>query len=702
MNSLSASEDLSFLDDAFPQFHLFKPERYRRARWLKCDFDAVVWRCEFGDGSLLEIDWRVSIGSSGLLTDARHSSLWLTLRCWLILSTHPDSTGGRLLNSDTERRKVNLCCDLIDYFLVHADEIGLPDHGLKAMTRDDVIAALCRIGSTSRVSIGIYEWPTKVELYLRRHSEELSPSDVDAIVRQYPFVALEIPEPADRLTSFTDEEIVRVRAWLWSKGLYRNGAKGDQYQRIVPSRRLAALVYGCVIKKDCRHPALSEIGLLPRESALREFPSAPVRENDDIRMSRERLNEYIRSMGSMGVLHAVGLPVPIDAIRAINDLHASSSLDLKRNGRFRTLPASVVFGALRSAIEFALKYGADLVTSYLALAAAAKRANMSVAAYASCNSISDFLTPSLAEMGICQWRIGRGHGALQGKRDGIANRDYYDSFRANKGLWEIIRVFYGSVQITVGTLMARRVRELMKLRAGHCLDKSSKYLIFDLGKSGTADQREAAAKRIPPVAVRFIREIERLQDGLIKIGMIGEQTNLFSYPCGTGNSALSDSYLVYFSHTNDYFCDYFQLPLDNEGRRYYIRQHQLRRFFAMLFFWSNSFGGLETLRDFMGHTDAEHVYRYITESTPGTLLRSVQAEWAAEAVKTQWAAANDLADLVATRFDTRNFRVLRDDELVEYIEDLLEEGLVTIEPEFLDSGKRYRILIKVSSMEFST
>jgi hypothetical protein len=78
------------------------------------------------------------------------------------------------------------------------------------------------------------------------------------------------------------------------------------------------------------------------------------------------------------------------------------------------------------------------------------------------------------------------------------------------------------------------------------------------------------------------------------------------------------------------FSDYFEVQQDSAGRRYYIRTHQMRRFFAMTFFWAGGFGGLDTLRWFLGHTNVEHVYHYITETVPGEVLRRVGAEYASK------------------------------------------------------------------------
>ena len=147
----------------------------------------------------------------------------------------------------------------------------------------------------------------------------------------------------------------------------------------------------------------------------------------------------------------------------------------------------------------------------------------------------------------------------------------------------------------------------------------------------------------------------------------------------------------------DFFCDYFQTPLDSEGHRYYIRQHQLRRFFAMLFFWGSAFGGMDTLRWFLGHRDISHLYHYITESIPGDVLRAVKANFAGHVLKRS-RRSKRISGLVQKHFGTDNFSVLDSDELDEYVEELMSEGRVEIEPEFFEAseGNTYRILIKVT------
>ncbi|MBF4395652.1 integrase, partial [Vibrio anguillarum] len=79
----------------------------------------------------------------------------------------------------------------------------------------------------------------------------------------------------------------------------------------------------------------------------------------------------------------------------------------------------------------------------------------------------------------------------------------------------------------------------------------------------------------------------------------------------------------------DALCDYLETDLvqyDNgEYRRNYVRQHQLRRFFAMAFFWSKGYDGMDALRWMLGHSDMEHLYHYISESETGAALNGAKA-----------------------------------------------------------------------------
>jgi hypothetical protein len=86
---------------------------------------------------------------------------------------------------------------------------------------------------------------------------------------------------------------------------------------------------------------------------------------------------------------------------------------------------------------------------------------------------------------------------------------------------------------------------------------------------------------------------------------------------------------------------------------------------------------------------------------PGKVLTSVRSRYATEALISGSAETDALADLVEKKFGTRQFSVLNELELEEYIEMLLEDSRLSVEPQFIeaDSGHNYRIAILVVEKE---
>ncbi|MBD8524449.1 hypothetical protein [Pseudomarimonas arenosa] len=585
--------------------------------------------------------------------------------------------------------------DWIDYFLVRADELNLSTSGLACLSRDELAAALFTIAAACRKSESIYDFSARLSAYLRILGREISATDLRELVKKFPFLACDIPHSDVRVTDLAEEEIVRARAALWRQGMYTNRSRSTEYEWHVPLTLLTPRLYSGMLRPRGGGRLPVELHLVPDDRLSREYQGVPVRNVSSIGIDKSNFRQYVRSLRELGLLHSVGLPVPITSLRTLDTELTVPMSSLRGVGRFKTAPPDIVFFALRSAIEFVLTKGDKIIDVFLSTVKEAGDRGLAPGAVLTGGLGNSEAAATAKDLGICRWTI-RYTGAARERGRGLSRSDYHPQLRANVGLWDLLRVLYGAVQLVVGAVMARRVSELVHLRALSCIDVSRTYLLFHNAKSGVMGNRQELARPIPPIAVRAIGLIQRLQQSLLDAGLIDGQHPLTAHPTSRGISFARASGET-FGDNLDYFFDYIEMPLDDSGCRYYLRQHQLRRFFAMTFFWSNSFGGMDTLREFLGHTDATHLYHYITESTPGEVLRSVKAEWAAEALRTQLSAADSLADLVEEHFGTRQFRLLDTEDLTEYIDNLLEAGGVQIEPEFLDTRGAYRIAVRVLS-----
>lgn len=690
-------EDLSFLDRVFPDFAKAKQDRYTRAHWLLNDFDSPDWKCKFGRFSA-SINWRIPLGASDeLLTDPRHSELLRTFKCWLVLSTHADVQGGALWGPQMEFRRFFTVVDWIDFFLVRADEFGLAKNALANLSRDDLTAALSTIAASRRKSDGIYEFSVRLSALLRKIAGSVASAEVRKLVKDNPFLASDIPAASDRVTDLTDSEIVAARAMLWSQGAYVSRGGDGNHRWFVPLSTLVPQMYSGTIRGSRGKRMPTELNLIPDDRTVRECAAAPVMREAGTGLTKHRFNDYERLLREFGLLANVGLPIPLASLRTLQREDAVSRSVLRETGRYRTPSPDTVFFALREAIEFVLIHGENIVAGYLTAAALAHSLEMPLP-HAVRQALKVPGSRVEAMQGIVCWTARDLYPSGPSRNAAMSGADYYARLRSNAGLWDMVRVLYGATQVIVGALTARRLSELIQLDATDCIDKSRTYLVFGNAKSGVAGLRDTLARPVPPIAVRAIELIQRLQRSMLSASQVDELGLLFAPPSARGIGLVQPSAPVYLSSL-DLFYDYIEMPKDAEGRRFYLRQHQLRRFFAMVFFWSNSFGGMDTLREFLGHTDVNHLYRYITESTPGEVLRGVKADWATEALRTQVTAADALADLVERRYGTREFKLLDSDDVADYIDGLLATGKVRIEPEFLDGRGTYRIAVHVLASE---
>ena len=692
LNNKPIPEELAFLSEMMGN----RATQYREAKWLTSAFDADLWHCEIGKDYKFKIDFRVKLDDGSLLTEPRHSHLLDTFKCWLCVQTHLDATGGSRYGDGTYQQRLRQVLYLIDYFLLNSAHFGLAANGIQTVTENDLRGLLFELSTSNRVANSVYKWSERLQSYLRQQIDGVGDQQLRSLLEIKPLLGSPICDQEDRLLELTDGEVIRARVWLWANGFYMY-EKQYGYFYAPSTGKLATIIYKDTLGGKFKKPSPLEFGLMPANRFKREYQAVSVQTHLEERLSEKALFSYRSRLRSLGLLSKTGISIPTHALSAIDDKAVHQALNLKTTGRYRTLPPGIVLSLLRNSIEFSLEFGDEIVGACISLIGAARLEGVSIQQYSANHDITPLIPVKLREHGVTAWSLERQSGGTQGIENSGPVIRYFKQFRANNGLWELLRVLFGAVQICVGALMARRQGELLDLVAGQCLDASKTRLVFFNRKSGVLGMREKEARPIPKIAVQMILQLERLQDGFIKQGYMKDNTYLFAYP-----SLVEDGFValspIQFNESMDFFCDYFETPLDSKGHRYYIRQHQLRRFFAMLFFWGSSFGGMDTLRWFLGHTDIKHLYHYITESTTGDVLRSVKADYAGQVLKQQPTEAPDLAELVQKHFGTDNFSVLDSDELDEYVEELMIEGRVEIEPEFFEAseGNGYRILIKVT------
>ncbi|ENQ8649115.1 site-specific integrase [Vibrio fluvialis] len=686
---------------------------FTEADWLLSPFEYNKWKYNFDFKINKELDWNILLYDGSRLTDSQNSDLLLSLKYWLISSTDrsigPAVSGNKIRASmTTMSRDFRAVLRIIDYLLINGKKYRIKEFGLGAMTFDDLSFLLDQLYSNNDANESLYNWSFMVSKYLFDLLNRTDKKEISKLIYCYPSISNIDPEILDECPlGFSKNEIIEIRAAMLLNGLGRcklGSSKNGYYGGIwgINTTKLSGIIYKYTLyTKTVAKPTFAslEINFEDEDIIRREYDGVNVTTKESELLSWGNLQEYRRGLEKLQILNIINLPAPPpDDILKLETY--TPEIRIKK-GRFKTLPYELVFRAIRESIEFHLKYGDILIDTFCDVIKYAKKNNFKLTSITQ-SKFLELVPKELQDLGISKIGItciSPGKGLTRRRGAGIA--DYFHELRNNQGLLDLLHVYYGAVKILVGVLTARRDGELLDIIANKGLDITEEWLVFDKRKSSKLffGARSTEARPIDPIAVEMINNLIRLQSEHIELGLLHDFTNLFSPPQinGSGkfnsNRRCSDSYV-------DLFCDYIQTDRNIKGERYYLRQHQLRRFFALLFFHSSQIGGLETLQWMLGHTDPEHVWHYITESVQGTVLRGAKAQYVAESLVNGSKDYNNLIDFVYERFNTTEFSILDVEELEEYIDELLKDGKATIEPEFFIDGnhKRMRVIVKITEI----
>lgn len=665
------------------------------APWLLNDFTENRWAVQTNQKAPIRLNWEVQLWDGSLLTDEKNEVLLRSLKHLLIIGANGMNAEFATLAPVSQLMRVSYALKLIDYLLIHAQSYGLVEFGLGALNADNLKGILNHLASEARSENSIYAWHDRVSAFCASELSKLTPSDEQTLYEKYPSI-LEVSD--DELEDFplnmAASEIPRIRAALMKAGVYY-GNRHHGYK--ISTKQLSERIYCDTLRgRQTPKTALHALAFYPNErSYRREFPPVRVTTGDSERLMDSIYFYYRYTLVGSAVLGALGLPSPSD-IETITDYvpHVNESK------RFRSVPSANLLKLFRCAMEFHVEKGRIILNGFVRVAAYCQTKGLSMTQLPEADFLKvigpELISLGVKKLGLSSNRKTKNTAPRKGSRE-----KYFKDLRANHGLIELVYVYLGSIQMTVGMLMARRVDELVTLKARNCLDDSKSWLNFNLAKSThkALGMRQRESRPIDAIAVEMIEELRRFQKLLKLPGIIDDLTDLYATPSSLGYAGLQECSIHLYNRHLDFACDYFESDLNDAGQRYYVRQHQLRRFFAIMFFYTNSFGELDTLRWMLGHRDIEHVWHYLTECLDPKDIRGAGARYFADRAKQdRLENYQTLKDLLAAKFGTTSFKLVDEQEIESYLEAMLEEGKARIEPHFFndENGKSMKVLFIVS------
>lgn len=624
-----------------------------------------------------EIDFDITLYDGSNLLDSKNENLLLSFQYLLCYQVHPRYTGGQIFAPEVAYLSITRALQIADWILLNGERFKICEHGFSLINENSILNLMDAI-TKKPISEAIYDYSDRLTTWIKRRIHDIADEQISAAIQTDQSIA-DIAD-IERELDLEDHEVIQARVLLKNMGLYTN-VNGVQTLRAAP---IIAEIYkhtfnGRSIKPD--HFSELDLG----ETRYRgEFPPVEVRAAANDGASHKKLLSYVKTFRKIGLITECHTGIDKEMLQKITKDRVTAGKDYKETGRYRTAPVEVVLQAIRNSIEFSIE-NADWILSE-ACRVIDNKVNSNGYGQNFQNFVKEIFSESALSRGINCWAIPK------------SETGYYDQVRDNASLVDLYQVLTGSVHIMLGATMARRRDEIAFLDSDTCLYPSSDptlpenssvryYLIFKGQKTGVSGIRETLKRPLLRIAATFIWKLKSFNLRLCELGVVKRSGRLFkSIGRSTGIVSEGNRYSQY--NCMNLACDYFKLPTitdDGVEKRYYIRQHQLRRFFAIAFFWGTDNPDFQTLSYMIGHTDAKLFYHYVTHLVSGQVLKEAKAN------RLQASLANnsrdiqgidDLIDLLRREYNVKRVHIKTYTEVFDGMQSMHKHGLIQTKPEF--------------------
>ncbi|MEZ9436592.1 integrase [Vibrio lentus] len=755
--------------------------------WWLSDFYGDVSEIKFEHQKNIKvIRWcDIKLSDGAPLTSDNHQPLLNAFKHWLLACDNPLNNGGKVVTSNAAGKKFNRILTLINVILLNAETLKLSEYHLEKVTDEFWLKVLLAIaGSRESAVHDLYQTYTRIENLL--NSVDVSEDELEAFTEKYPCAGRDVDSESILLNL---DDRVKACCWLekqkYYSGLGCNTTGSNKNPQGIGTVLIDLLFKGKIITDRIAIPSFPELALRPKKIRT-EYPYFPNNERGK-GTSSEILAHWVAAIklintnvdrNDIGHFNPVTSDVSVDAIQGLD------SITLRKQGRTKTLPPEFVLSLFRDSYHLISQFcpgpkekGMSFLDNMVELLTEASKKsveNNSNLNRPSNNSkyFDEALHRELPQSELAHWLRFEAANLIHTdfKKQGVTQFESilfsdeirHDRIRHNESMMELFKVIQGAVQLLLGSIMARRQDELVQLKPyGNLIyiDNDGKRLFhtspfdkkeerwslqFKVKKTGTKGKNLTAERPIPQSIACIIWQLEQFNQQVIKKGLAKEKTLvLFNY-IDTQKFKLKKGGPQNFNGSLDALCDYFETTIvemsNGEYHRHYIREHQLRRFFALVFFWSKNYEDMESLRWMLAHSDLEHLHSYITDNIDGSIINSTKASTIVQSVISNESMINNfdeldkLRKLLAKRltgnaaalliistlddvtFDYENeseyktcphiSQLQAEHDIETQVLTLLENGSITLQPEFFtikdengDEYQNFNLILKVNELE---
>ncbi|WP_313629544.1 hypothetical protein [Pseudomonas sp.] len=602
------------------------------------NFNSNVWHCCFGQASSsirITVDFRIELYDSSLLTDDKNSTLLRGIKTFLAIQIHPKYNRNRRKSGGAEANRFRLGMKFTDHLLMNGERLGLITSGFNLIRSVDLTDYL--INKTGNpASSCLYDYPSKLESFLKRAASGISESQISEAELIFENLR-DLPPTSDRKLLLTDDELIKARTYIVINNFFSRQFRMVKYNS---SEFLYFFYRNTLAGRSLVPPTFDELN--EGIACNSEFPAVPVRNETTRPPSKRVISLHLKVVRSLRLAQELVPGLKFNSNVCVN-LSLSSILKKvgpKPLGRYRSVPGEVVFNLIRDSYDYIFRFKA-LIMPLVAKLAGTSHGDIRLQ-YISLDSAAKIIIDSELQVLGGDYK----HWLIPYSTQSPA---YHPFLRQNQALFNSYLILMGSYLVIIGALTARRQTELLTAASETCLypdvnpydpaNLSVEYeLGFMAGKTGNRHAKEFLTVPIPALVAKLLWDLKVFHSVFVREGLMPADMPLFFYVGANNVTAKPMSPSTYNSCLTA-ICDYSQTPtieLNGRVHRFYVRQHQFRRFFAMVFFASAGFKDLDALRAFMGHSDIQHLYTYIVEITPGAMLQEVKARTLTEAALAEY------------------------------------------------------------------
>lgn len=648
------------IEDYLSQYiEMFKYDTFKPYWLLSKKYDDLNWEIRTLEGSKI-IDFSKILNIS-------NNPIWYDLikltKLWIVISCAPKYNNSVILKIQTIAPRINRICNFIDCLINNRHNLQLEKRGILALDTNFFHQTLINI-ATLGLPNAIYNYDDIIKKYIL---ESIKNVNIDDVVLFEGKIKCVNTYNSGRL-GLNEIEIRKSKYFLFKNNAYSDTVN---YEKKLNSIFFLKLFPNSIYLCYHTFPIFNEFTIyyINHDYSETEFERIPiVKENKN--HSLKTIERYFLSLNHLNI--AIDIDFKNLTKIKVNKNQIFYSIERIPLGRFKLLPAEVVFESFRNAFEFTFKYIDNIHNSLINIYENLNKSNIDISDK---DYFLKYTDNELLDLGVESWTI---------KKD----NNFYINLRKNKGLYYLYVVLTASICILIGTLLARRQSEILDLDPFDSLYPNIDptvnntvhfYLKVKNSKTGVGilnNLKEYLNLPIPLSIAIFIYKTQNFNKKIFKINSVSiSSLNLLNIIHKDRMSINKLSSKLHYAYLNT-FCDYFETQTINVEplikKRYYIRQHQLRRFFAMLFFWSKKFDSLNILTKFLGHTNSEHLYNYISESTPGDILLGVKAHYLSDYFINKNNSKYDIENIASLE------SILKKHFNIDYIDFMTEERATTI------------------------